>query len=99
MTRTWPAIDHTLLSPSGRASKRARRAALEREAKRLFPPGYFDSTSKSDLELAQERVVTLRKSAQNLRDLAYRGMSPRKYNKAANNLEAQASQIEKEMAS
>jgi hypothetical protein len=37
-----PSIDHSLISPSGRMSKRAREAALKREAGRLFPPGYWD---------------------------------------------------------
>lgn len=37
MIGTWPSIDHGLLSPSGRTSKRARKAAMEREQERLWP--------------------------------------------------------------
>lgn len=33
---SWPSIDHSLLSPSGHISKRARKAALAREHDRLF---------------------------------------------------------------
>ena len=36
---TWPAIDHSTLSPSGRVSKRIRKAALERTRRELFGDG------------------------------------------------------------
>lgn len=86
----WPAINHTLLSPSGRVSKRARKAAEAIEYARLFPPGYFDLSEKSDAEKAQDRRMSLLRSAANLRDLAARGMSVRKFTRAAERLEAEA---------
>lgn len=39
-----PTIDDSLLSPSGRMSKRAREAAMKREAKRIIQPGTFDNS-------------------------------------------------------
>lgn len=35
----WSSIDHSTLSPSGRASKASRRAMMERETARIFGPG------------------------------------------------------------
>lgn len=93
-----PSIDHTLLSPSGRASKRARDAALKREAARLFPPGYFDAPTKSAQQIASEKAATLRRSAANLRDLAARGMSARKFLREAAKLEARADELERSNA-
>ena len=86
-----PSIDHTLLSPSGRCSKAARAAAIQREGNRLFPPGYWDNILQptAEQQLA-EKVATLRQSAGRLRDLAERGMSRRKYLKEAARLEAEA---------
>ncbi len=45
-----PSIDHTVLSPSGRVSKAARKAALKSEAARLFPPGFWSEPQKSAAE-------------------------------------------------
>lgn len=89
-----PSIDHSILSPSGRVSKRARKAALAREASRLFPPGTFDSTKTGD-QLRREKIASLRRSAQELRQLAARGMGPRRHVKAAEALEAQAHAMER----
>lgn len=50
-----PSIDHSLLSPSGRVSRRARQAALKREHDRLFPPGYWDAAPKTEAEAKRER--------------------------------------------
>jgi hypothetical protein len=85
-----PTIDHSLLSPSGRVSKRAREAALKREAWNLFPPGYWDSPEKTAEEIAQENIDRLLRAAHNLRGLAARGMSPKKHLKAAEEMEAEA---------
>lgn len=85
---TWPAIDHSGLSPSGRCSKRARKAWLKREAARLFPPGTFSTATPPT-----DRVVLL-VSAKRLRDLAALGMSPRKFAREAARLEAEAAAIE-----
>lgn len=50
-----PTIDHSLLSPSGRMSKRARKAAIKRETARLFsepyvPPAPDTRTRRERLE-------------------------------------------------
>jgi hypothetical protein len=63
---TIPCIDHGLLSPSGRMSKRARVAAMKRETARLFAgvewaPKPIELTEKQKL-LAE--VATDRKLAQ-----------------------------------
>lgn len=89
-----PSIDHTLLSPSGTASKRAREAALKREHDRLFPAGYWDAPEKPPEMIAAEKAATLRRSAANLRELAERGMSTRKFLREAAQLEAQAAELE-----
>jgi len=82
---SWPAIDHSLLSPSGHMSKRAHKAALKRETARLFPDG-FPQSQRSQVS---KRETLLRQAAQ-LRDLASRGMHPRSYVRHALQLEAQA---------
>ncbi len=93
----WPSIDHSLLSPSGRVSKRARKAAMDCETARLFPPGYWDAPVKSETERCADDVKRLRLSAQNLRELAARGMHTRKYTKEAARLEAEAKKGEGEL--
>jgi hypothetical protein len=90
---TFPSIDHTLLSPSGRVSKRARAAALVREHAKLFPPGYWDEPGPTEQEKREAKALTLQRSAANLRDLAARGMSPRKFTRAAEALEAEAARL------
>ncbi len=85
-----PTIDDTLLSPSGRCSKRAREALLALEKAKLFPPGYFDAPPKSSAEMAAEKAATLRRRATELRALAACGMKPRAYRKEAARLEAEA---------
>lgn len=77
----YPAVDHGLLSPSGKMSKRARDAALERERIKLFgseglqAPSHPQS-SERDMDLAQ--AARLRKFA---------ALHPRKYLKEAERLE------------
>lgn len=88
-----PSIDHTILSPNGRVSKAAREAALRREAARLFPPGYWDPPAKTEAQVAEEKAAALERSAADLRALAARGMTPRKFTKAAERLEAEASTL------
>lgn len=83
-----PSIDHSLLSPSGRMSKRAREAATRREAKRLFPREL--TTSR---EPAETEVSRLLARAQTLRELADRGMKPKVYRRIAAEREAQAKRI------
>lgn len=86
-----PSIDHGLLSPSGHMSKRARDAALRREAERLFAGIDLSPTTPQPTE--SER---LRTHAARLRELAARGMSTRKFNKEADRAESEAARIESE---
>jgi hypothetical protein len=94
-SRSHPSIDHTLLSPSGKVSKRARKAMLAREAARLFPPGTFSQPEKTEAEKLTERANTLNQSAARLRELAARGMKPRAYLKAAERMESEAAALSK----
>lgn len=82
-------IDHSLLSPSGRMSKAARERALTREAERLFDG--VDIRPKGPAQ-PTEREAMLQQAAR-LRDLAARGMHPRKYVKEAERLEFEAAHI------
>ena len=83
-----PSIDHSILSPSGRMSQRARKAAMSAEAARLFPPGYFDKPEKTPEELLSEKRTRELRHATQLRALASRGMCTRKYTKEADAIEA-----------
>jgi len=91
-----PALDHSLLSPSGRMTKRARTTALARETARMFPPGYWDAPAQSVNERRAGDAKRLRLAAQNLRELAARGMQVRKCLKEASRLEAEASKLEED---
>lgn len=82
-----PSIDHSLLSPSGKMSKRARKAAMEREAKRLFPPDGVLFITKVKQPSEKEKLL---RNAEMWRGLANRGMSSRKYNKLADEAEKKA---------
>lgn len=88
-----PAIDHGVLSPNGRISKRARAEALKREHDLLFPAGFWNEPAPTEREKAEAKAKTLLASAANLRDLAARGMSTRKYTRAAEKLEAEAAAL------
>ena len=90
-----PSINHSLLSPSGHISKRARNAALACEAAILFPPGYWDLLESTEQDIRAVEALSLRRAAADLRSLASRGMSPRKFNRAAETLEAEAALIER----
>ena len=91
----WPSIDHSLLSPSGRMSKRARTAALKREGERLFA-GLEPIPEPTDKDKALAKAKSLRRHAANLLDLAQRGMKPRAFPREAAKAIAQAETIEKE---
>lgn len=88
-----PEMDHGLLSPSGRVSKRARAAFLKREHDRLFPPGYWDEPEPTPEEKQAAKKQSLLDHAARLRDLAARGMSRRAFTKEADALEAEASKL------
>jgi hypothetical protein len=85
-----PTLDQSLLSPNGRMSKAARAAAMRREARRLFPPGFWDKPQATPEEQLKQKVDGLRSTAKTLRDLAARGMNRHRYTKDAAKLEAQA---------
>ena len=83
---TWPSVDHSLLSPSGHMSKRARAAASERLRVELFGE---EGLAHPEPAQPTDSEAWLRKAA-NLREMAARGMHPRKYVKEAERLEALA---------
>ena len=87
-----PSIDHTILSPGGKVSRRAREAAIKREHDRLFPPSYWDTETPGETpEGRRERLLRL---ATMLRNLAERGMCTRKYMREAAKLEKEAAASE-----
>ena len=79
-----------LSSPSGRMSKRARKAASDRLNAQLFPPGYWDRPEPTEAD----RAVQLRRTAAELRGWAERGMRPVAYRREAARLEAEADRLE-----
>ena len=86
---SWPTVDHSILSPSGRISKAARKRALARETARLFAEwgGHMPGPRGPKQPSEKEKVLN---QARRLRELAGRGMSRRKYAKEADRLEALA---------
>lgn len=94
MSCTWPSIDHTILSPSGRVSKRARNAAMKQAAALLFPPELQSEIRAARLANQPTKAERLRRQAATLRDLAARGMKKRAYTKEADRLEAEAAALE-----
>jgi hypothetical protein len=79
-----------LSSPSGRMSKRARKAAEKRLHTALWPDGFPAPTCPQPSK--QERLM---RQAKELRDLADRGMKPRAYRRKAEQLEQQAQREER----
>lgn len=79
-----------LSSPSGRMSKRARKAAEERLRVALFG---INGLPKPE-HPPEDAAIRLRRSAATLRDLAARGMHPRKYIREAIRLERQADEVD-----
>ena len=75
-------IDHSILSPGGRVSKRAEKSAKERQRKELFG----DGLEYPMIEQPNKRERKLR-LIREYRELAGRGMKPRKYEKLAQQLE------------
>lgn len=87
---TWPSIDHSLLSPNGKVSKRARKAALERARRELFGNGWEPPQAAKP-----DEIEAMKQSAQDLRDLAKRGMRPRAHLKKAEEIERAISDMYK----
>ena len=85
----YPTIDHSILSPSGRVSKRAEAAAKERARRELFGDGLAYPTVPQPTE-----AESLRRWAATLRSLAERGMKPKAYARKAAELEARADELE-----
>lgn len=85
---SWPSIDHSLLSPSGKTSRRARKAAQERVRQELFGDGLPFPACEQPTKKEQ-----LLQNAKMWRGLADRGMSPRKHGKAAEKAELEASKL------
>lgn len=89
-----PTIDHSVLSPNGKVSGRARKAALKRESDKLFPPGFWDAPDKTPEQKRKEARKQLLQHAERLEDLANRGMHPRKYRKEAAKARSEAKALE-----
>ena len=87
--KQWPSIDHSILSPSGKISKRARQAAIQREAEILFADVDLNPPVKQPTEAER-----LRRQASQLLDLANRGMKPIAYKRLAAELIKQAETLE-----
>ena len=77
-----------LSSPSGHMSKRARKAAIERLGKALWPDGFPQPMTPQ-----WDRKESLLRRAKELRELAARGMHPRAYIKQAEKWEAEAGKV------
>lgn len=79
-----------LSSPSGRMSKRARKAAERRLAEALFGADGLQQPQTPQPSEAER----LRRHAARLRTLAAAGMSPRKFRREADKAEAEAAALE-----
>lgn len=90
MRGTWPSIDHSLISPDGHMSEATRRRVEKRENERLFEGCDF----KTPPETIAEKQIALRQTASLLRDLAERGLHPRKYKREAAKMEKKATELE-----
>ena len=82
-----------LSSPSGRMSKRARRAAEQRLAVALFGPNGATREEICGVQPQPTERERLLRQAARLRDLAARGMSPRKFTREADRLEQLAATL------
>jgi len=91
-------MDHGLLSPSGRVSKRARNAALKRENERMWGPGGIDAYLREAREehlkaIQPTKKEALLQQAARLREFAGYGCNTRKYNREAERLEREAAKL------
>jgi len=91
---SWPSINHSTLSPSGKASARTQKVARARARQELFG----DGLARPQGPPQPSRPDRLRAQAAELRSLAARGMSPRKYTAKAAELEEEAASIEAAVA-
>lgn len=87
-------------SPAGRMSKRARKAAEERLRVSLFGEGGMTRAQMQGEEESAEEdkirdtIQALRRNAAWLRDLADKGMRPRKHRRIAEEREREANELE-----
>jgi hypothetical protein len=84
----WPSIDHSFISPNGSTSALAKRQYMERFSKELFPEGFPQPTCPQPTE-----KESLLRHARMWRELAERGVGPRKHLKAAIEAELKASKL------
>lgn len=95
LSASAPGLDHSLLSPCGKMSKRALEAAKKRAELDIFGPegaaAFFEGIR---IKTAQpsERDYLLCKAAE-FRELASRGIRPRKHMREAARLEALAASL------
>ena len=79
-----------LSSPSGRMSKRTRRAA----EKKLFQDLFGDGSCLKPIFPTEEKKTRLLRTANELRGLAERGMCTKKYTREAERMEKEAENIQ-----
>jgi hypothetical protein len=84
-----PILDHGILSPNGRVSKATRERDLEKLRQDLFGP---QGLQQAPVPQPAEAEALMRQ-AQQLRELAARGMKTKAYMKKAAELEAQAAAL------
>lgn len=86
-------FDHGILSPSGRESKRSRKAVLDKLGKTVNEAmAAAEAQNRADLEAKHPQY--LRQYEAELRALADRGMRPKAHRTKAAELEAEADQID-----
>ena len=93
-----PAIDHGLLSPSGRMSKRARAAAMKRhkaESQAWFDAKYPPPTAEEQAETERlAKIKSLTHHAEMLEGFANRGYRTKFHNKHAAKTRAEIAELE-----
>lgn len=82
-----------ICSPNGRMSKRSQEAALRRLHDSIFGTEPYSLTGEDETPVHVRKAGSLRRAAKDLRDLAAKGMQPRKFLKKAFQLEAEANAL------
>lgn len=85
-----PEINHAILSPSGHVSKRAEKSAKAEAFKLLFPEGHIPGPVIKQ----PEKKASLLRQAEELEQLAKRGMKPVAYKRKAEELRKQAAALD-----
>lgn len=89
MRGNWPSIDHSILSPSGRVSKRSRAAAMERTRVELFGP---EGLQRAPVPQPSKRERLIQRLTL-IEGLAANGMHPRAFKKEAAIIRAQLAEL------